>query len=98
MAGRLVVLEFDDRDAAEAFVTNPNQPEQQGFKVRAMYLSPTKFCQCPDKQRQDGRNWTKGRRTGLFLCIRCRKPSVFYQRGLLERLKFALGLNLLDTM
>jgi hypothetical protein len=97
MAGRYVVLEFNDSDSADAFVQNNHVPHQLGFNIRGMFLSPTKFCKCPDKQRQDVKNWARGRRSGIWLCRRCKRPSQFHQEGLLERLKQALGYNLLET-
>lgn len=95
MAGRYVILEFDDRDSAESFATNPHMPEQLGYKVMAMFVKPVKFCQCPDARRQDNRNWYRGSRTGLFLHKDCKRPSEFHRRGLMARLKHVFGYNLL---
>lgn len=95
MAGRYVLLEFDDRDSAESFVTNPSMPDQLGYEIKAMYVSPRQFCECPDKRRQQAKNWSKGKRTGLYLCMVCRKPSVHHQTGVLKRLQYVFGFNLL---
>lgn len=95
MAGRYVILEFDDRDAAEAFVTNPHIPQQLGYSVTAMFLKPKAFCSCPDKLRQNNKNWAKNKRYGLYICLNCRKPSIFHERGIMDRLKYVFGYNLM---
>lgn len=96
MAGRYLLLEFEDPDAAEAYAHNEYMPEQCGFRVVAMFMRPTKFCQCPDKTKQNNKNWAKGKRTGLYLCVNCKKPSIHHQTGILERLKYVFGYNILD--
>lgn len=93
MAGRIVVLEFDDKDLAEAFYTNERALHHDGARVMAVFLRPNSFCECPDKQRQNVRNWRKGKRTGLYLCTTCRKPSVHHQKGILSRLQYVFGYN-----
>ena len=95
MAGRYVILEFDDKDLAQSFVGS-SVKEQFDFRVTAMFLKPTQFCECPDKQRHNVQNWAKGKRTGLYLCKRCRKPSVHHQSGILSRLQYVFGYNQLD--
>ena len=93
MAGRFVVLEFDDPDSAESFVQNDHIPDQLGFKTLAMYVAPKKFCECPGKH--DVKDWFKGKRTGLYLCRKCRKPSIHHKRGIVPRLQYVFGFNLL---
>lgn len=93
MAGRIVILEFKDPDAANSFVENDTMASQLGYTRLAVYVRPTKFCECPDKQRQNGKNWRKGKRTGLYLCIKCKRPSVHHQRGILSRLQYVFGFN-----
>lgn len=97
MAGRYVVLEFDDGDAAAAFLMNQHIPQQMGFRRIAVYLKPNKFCQCPDKQRQDGRQWKKHKKYGLFVHRACGRPSIFHERGVIPRLQFVFGFNLLEV-
>lgn len=97
MAGRFLILEFEDATAAEAFASNEYMPEQCDYRVMAMFMRPTKFCQCPDKQTHNVKNWAKGKRTGLYLCKNCRKPSIHHQKGLLARLQYVFGFNLLST-
>lgn len=97
MAGRYVILEFDDKDAAAAFMMNEHISKQMGFRRIAEYLKPTKFCECPDKKRQDGRNWKRHRKFGLFVhSPGCGRPSVFHERGVIKRLRFVFGNNLME--
>lgn len=96
MAGRYVILQFNDSLAADAFCDNETLSEQLGFRAIALYVQPKKFCECPDKRRQNGKNWVKGKRTGLYLCVNCRKPSVFHERGILQRLQYVFGYNQLE--
>ena len=95
MAGRYVILEFDDRDAAQAFVMNNTLSSQLGFRVRAMYLKPKKYCECPDKTRQHVGNWNKHAKYGLYVCKRCKLPSKFHERGIIRRLQYVFGFDLL---
>lgn len=96
MAGRFIILEFEDVDAANAFAGNKHMPEQCGYSVMAMFVRPDKFCTCPDRQRQNVKNWGKGKRTGLYICRTCKKPSVHHLTGILSRLKYQFGFNLLE--
>jgi hypothetical protein len=91
MAGRMVVIRFDDRDAANMFARNENVANQLGFEVMGIYVLPTKFCECPDRLRQNAKNWSRGKRTGLQLCVRCRRPSAFHVGGLKTRLQHHFG-------
>jgi hypothetical protein len=97
MAGRIVILEFEDADSANSFVENQHMPGQLGYSIMAMFMRPTKFCECPDKTRQHANNWAKGKRTGLYLCVRCKKPSIHHQKGILSRLQYVFGYNQLDS-
>jgi hypothetical protein len=96
MAGRYVILEFEDREAANKFVKMGRIHEQLRTKPVAMYLKPKKFCQCPDKSRQQQKNWRKHKKYGLYICERCGMPSQFHNRGILQRLQYAFGYNLLE--
>lgn len=98
MAGRYLIVEFDDKDAAEMFSINSTLSEQLGFKVRAMYLKPNKFCDCPDKAKHTMGNWRKHPRYGLYVCSRCKKPSRHHQTGIVERLQYVFGFNLLNKV
>lgn len=95
MAGRYIILEFEDRDAANAFVMNENLSSQLGFIVRAMYLKPKSYCTCPDKKRVHVDNWDKHKKYGLYICRMCKKPSRFHNRGILERLQYTFGYSIL---
>lgn len=93
MAGRFVVLKFDDPDSANAFVANNHVPHALGYSIIAMFVLPTKFCDCADKRRQNVKNWARGSRTGLWICRVCKRPSIFHMRGLLARLETTFGYN-----
>jgi len=90
------MLEFEDRDAADAFVQNDNLSEQLTYRRLGIWVRPVKFCECPTKQRQQLKNWRKGKRTGLQLCVVCKRPSPAWERGLLQRIGFVLGHNQLE--
>lgn len=96
MAGRYVILDFEDRDAAQAFVMNNTLSDQLGFSVRAMFLKPKKYCECPEKGRQQLNNWTKHKKYGLYVCTKCHMPSRFHNRGILTRLQYAFGYSLIE--
>lgn len=95
MAGRYVILEFEDRDAAQAFVMNNTLSNQLGFKAIAMYLKPGKYCQCPSKSRQSAANWQKHPKYGLYVCKKCHLPSKFHEAGILPRLQYTFGFSLM---
>jgi ribosomal protein L37AE/L43A len=97
MAGRLVILEFDDSLSADSFVENTNMASHLAYRVLGLYVKPETYCQCPDKRRQTVKNWARGKKTGLWLCKTCKKPSAFYSRGLMVRLREALGYNQLEA-
>jgi hypothetical protein len=97
VAGRYIVVEFDDSMAADTFTQNQTMGSVMGYKVIGLFIRPEKFCQCPDKQRQNVKNWARGKRTGLWLCKRCKRPSVFHQRGIMDRLLHVFGYNLLPV-
>lgn len=97
MAGRYVILEFDSKDMAEAFLANDKALQYDGATVVAEYLKPNKFCTCPDKLRQDNRNWRKHKKYGLYICARCKLPSKHHERGILGRLQYVFGYNLRDA-
>lgn len=93
MAERMVILRFEDPDAANMFVVNEHLSEQLGFEVKGLFLIPMKFCECPDKTRQNAKNWRRGRRSGLQLCVRCKRPSRFHTEGIMARLEHIFGNN-----
>lgn len=93
MAERMVILRFENTDQADSFSTDEALAEQLGYEVKAMFVVPTKFCQCPDKSRQNAKNWRRGRRTGLQLCVKCKRPSRFHTEGVMARLEHIFGFN-----
>ena len=93
MAGRYVVIEFDDKELARAFAEDPDLPEDMGFKVRAAYLKPKSYCTCPGVR--NVKDWRKHRIYGLYICVTCKKPSKHHQSGIVERLRYVFGNNIL---
>jgi hypothetical protein len=93
MAERMVVLRFEDADAANSFAANSTLAEQLDYQVKAVFLVPTKFCQCPEKTRVNVKNWVRGRRTGIQVCVRCKRPSRFHTEGIMVRLENVFGFN-----
>lgn len=93
MAERMVILRFEDPDAAQSFVMNNTLASQLGYEPKAMFVVPTKFCECPDKKRQHVNNWRRGKRTGIQLCVTCRRPSRFHTEGIMRRLEMVFGFN-----
>ena len=93
MAERMVILRFEDVDSANSFAANETLAEQLAYEVKAMFVIPTKFCECPEKKRQNVKNWRRGRRTGIQLCIDCKRPSRFHTEGIMARLEMIFGFN-----
>jgi hypothetical protein len=91
--GRFVVIEFEDTDAAEAFVKNENLPDQLAFSVWGLYYRPTVLCKCGGKRNL--KDWGKSKRFGVPLCRTCKRVSPAWASGVGVRLKFALGNNIL---
>lgn len=94
MAGRYVILEFEG--SADQFLRD-EIVEQYGGKAIGLFLKPKKYCNCPDKKRQDVKNWGKGKRTGLYLCKTCKLPSIHHQQGIMGRLQYVFGFNQLGV-
>lgn len=97
MAERMVILRFKDPDAANAFSANNTLAEQLDYEVKALFLVPVKFCECPDRKRQNAKNWRRGRRSGLQLCVTCKRPSRFHTEGIMARLEHVFGHNQLNV-
>lgn len=94
MAGRYVILKFEDKTQAEDFVSNRKKHTKKGYNVEAVYLKPSKFCSCPDKARQDARNWLKHPKYGLYTCRTCKLPSTHHESGILSRLQYVFGYSI----
>lgn len=97
MSGRYIVLAFEDRHQADAFVSNELALKYDGARVEGIYLKPSTFCECPDKDRQNVKNWKRGKRSGVFLCVRCKKASVYHEKGLAARFRQVFGYDLRET-
>lgn len=91
-----MVLEFEDRDAADAFVENEQQGKVRGYQVIAMFLKPKKFCECNNEKIPLGK-WLKDKKYGLYVCRDCKRPSQFHNTGLIRRLQYPFGFNILPV-
>jgi hypothetical protein len=93
MAGRYLVLEFEDKGAAEQVVRD-EMAQQYGGQVVGLFLKPREYCNCSDKARQNGKNWRKHKIFGLYICISCKKPSRHHESGVLGRLQYVFGYDI----
>lgn len=80
--GRYVLLEFDDNEAAETFVSNLNELKADGSgdfpylgiilcahaKVSAVFSRPNNLCQCKGSTTS-----VKGTKFGWWVCPACKK-------------------------
>jgi hypothetical protein len=95
MARRLVLLEFEDPDSANAFVMNDNIAGQLAFTVRGLFMLPTSLCECPGKK--DIKEYARGKKSGIWLHRKCKKPSPHWVGGIDTRLAQALGHDLREV-
>ena len=95
MAGRYVIIEFESKELADRFLEDSVARRRFGFIPRAAYLKPKQFCNCSDKTKQTANNWRKHGKYGLYICSRCKLPSKHHQTGIVQRLQYVFGYNLL---
>lgn len=86
---RLVVVEFQSNQEAEEFA-------QSHPGVWGVYPLPTAICNCPDNTRRTVTNWARGKNTRVWVCVKCRRASRFWVKGIPARLEVALGRNMKD--
>lgn len=100
MAGRIVVLEFKDKVAYDAWRTDEGRTDDvidQWGKVLGTFLLPTQFCKCirPGKgDKAEARDWKMHSKYRIHVCKHCGRPSQYWVKGILVRLGIALGKNL----
>lgn len=80
----LVVVEFDDDDAARKFVEkvndgfSPRGREYKNRRVVGMFGQPRKFCECPDAQQASSRKnpvrIQRGQKRGWWVHDACARP------------------------
>jgi hypothetical protein len=92
---QLVMIEFHDPDAANAFVQNAVLASQLDYERVGMWLMPQSTCEC--KLKPNLANWSRKNKAGIPVCRKCHKPSVVWRGGLGERLWVALGRNKLQS-
>ena len=80
MAGRYLLIEFDDAESANALRTQIDSASRKGKKYRAVGLfaipGPT-FCDCGKETstRTEGSSLKRGKKFGWWVCSICKKPS-----------------------
>jgi hypothetical protein len=80
MAGRYLLIEFDDEASAERLRAQINQATRngKGFRVVGLFARPgPTFCRCGNWENIKGRPYTpqkRGARFGWQVCLVCRKP------------------------
>ena len=80
MAGRYLLIEFDDEASAERLRAQINQATRngKGFRVVGLFARPgPAFCGCGTWTTERGRPATTkiGRKFGWAVCTVCRKPA-----------------------
>lgn len=93
MAGRYLILELDSGDDADLLLEHLKELAPVKYSPLAMFFKPKLFCQCPDKQRQNAKAWRKGRKSGLYMCLICNRPSIHHESGIMGRLQWVFGYN-----
>lgn len=95
---RYVLVEFDDNAKAKAFVEKVNgeygmpQNPERGFRVRAVWGKPTKFCDCIGA-RKGMFPYFRAPKSGWWVHSDCGRPNKHWARG--NHWFAALGNNLL---
>lgn len=80
MAGRFLLIEFDDEASAERLRAQIDSASRAGkkFRVVGMFSRPgPTFCRCGNWVTQRGRTSTpqkRGRKFGWQVCLQCKKP------------------------
>jgi hypothetical protein len=67
--GRLVLIEFDDNEMAEAFLKASDLPQLFEFNVVGVFIKPASLCECSPRSEDSFR----GAKFGLWACPNCRK-------------------------
>lgn len=80
---RYLVIEIEDKDAAEKLMQQINTKTRAGagLRVAGLFAKPGKTCKCPDARRANfgDKNWQpatilRGGRFGWWVCSRCNRP------------------------
>jgi hypothetical protein len=90
---RLVILEFEDNDAAERFTQSMNNRLGPGSlpqasvamayaDVIAVFAKPTKFCECPASTKKSLSSFGKSKKYGWYVHRTCGKPTARWAANL----------------
>lgn len=79
MAGRYLLIEFDDEAAATLLRERIDNATRNGkrYRVVGLFARPSNFCRCGTWTTDRGRVATtkRGRRLGWTVCTVCKKPA-----------------------
>jgi hypothetical protein len=100
---RFVLLQFDDDQEAENFVSDAFFPQRmspllQNFgymtaKCWGVYQKPTRFCDCDGSGKKTMIGFTRGKKYGWWIHAKCMKPTAKWASG--RQWFTVLGANLL---
>lgn len=81
MAGRYLIIEFDDEQDAEKLRAQVDAATQKGRKYRTvgLFARPGKVCICSNIAAERGRSRdmvARGGRFGWWVCTKCKKPRL----------------------
>lgn len=92
MAGRFLLIEFDDEESANALRAKIEDASRRGkkFRVVGMFSRPgPNFCRCGNWTTQRGAPHTpnkRGQKFGWQVCLKCKRPVpvMSFLRNLIE--------------
>lgn len=73
---RFVLLEFEDDDLAEKFITKTQNHTYQGanYRIAGLFARPNTWCKCPFHIAGKKRPVNRGKKYGWWICAWCKKP------------------------
>lgn len=75
---RVIVLEFSDNEAAEAFCRASLAESEPTYTLQAMVARPTTYCRGPHRvpgKLKSQMGWTRTIKFGWWVCSVCNKPA-----------------------
>lgn len=73
---RYVVVEFDNDQTADAFISKINHATDAGknYRVAGIFYRPTRWCECPVSEGYTKGQVAIGAKYGCWNCTVCRRP------------------------
>jgi hypothetical protein len=81
VAGRYLLIEFDDAASADALRAQIDNASHKGkrFRVVGLFSKPTGYCQCDPQNHVTTRSNTstlkRGKKFGWWVCSVCKRPA-----------------------